>query len=45
MAAAAVANPLKKVGVEESAPAAQYHKIRITLSSRNVKNLEKGAFI
>jgi len=29
-----------KPGVEEAAPV---HRIRITLSSRNVKNLEKGA--
>lgn len=29
-----------KVGVEEDAP--QVHRIRITLTSKNVKNLEKG---
>ena len=40
---AAAAAPLKgKVGVEEGEQA-RVHKIRITLSSRNVKNLEKGA--
>ena len=37
-----VAAPVKgKVGVEEGEQA-RVHKIRITLSSRNVKNLEKG---
>lgn len=30
----------KKVGVEDDAP--QVHRIRITLTSKNVKNLEKG---
>lgn len=30
-----------KAGLEETTQVAQ-HKIRITLSSRNVKNLEKG---
>jgi small subunit ribosomal protein S20e len=32
--------PPKQQGVEE--PQEQIHKIRITLSSKNVKNLEKG---
>ncbi len=32
--------PPKQHGVEE--PQEQIHKIRITLSSKNVKNLEKG---
>lgn len=32
-----------KQGLEE--PAEQIHKIRITLSSKNVKNLEKGSGI
>lgn len=31
-----------KPGLEE--PQEQIHKIRITLSSKNVKNLEKGLF-
>eukprot|EP01122_Echinamoeba_exundans_P015802 TRINITY_DN76_c1_g1_i1.p2 TRINITY_DN76_c1_g1~~TRINITY_DN76_c1_g1_i1.p2 ORF type:complete len:128 (-),score=42.45 TRINITY_DN76_c1_g1_i1:289-672(-) len=31
----------KKVGVEEPQPEGGFHRIRITLSSRNVKNLEK----
>lgn len=31
----------KKAGTEE---APQFHRIRITLTSRNVKNLEKGMF-
>ncbi|KAJ1921698.1 40S ribosomal protein S20 [Mycoemilia scoparia] len=31
----------KKAGYEDSAPAAKIHRIRITLTSRNVKNLEK----
>lgn len=30
---------VKKAGVEEEAP--QVHRIRITLTSKNVKNLEK----
>lgn len=34
---------LQKAGVEEDAAVAS-HRIRITLTSRNVKNLEKGAF-
>jgi small subunit ribosomal protein S20e len=29
-----------KAGLEENAP--QVHRIRITLTSKNVKNLEKG---
>lgn len=33
--------PVGKAGVEEEAPAV--HRIRITLTSKNVKNLEKGA--
>ena len=37
MSAAAV----KKAGLEE-APVEKIHRIRITLSSRNVKSLEKG---
>ena len=38
----AYAPPMKqgKTGLEE--PQEQIHKIRITLSSKNVKNLEKG---
>ena len=46
MAATATAPPafkpsaLQKAGVEEDA--ASSHRIRITLTSRNVKNLEKG---
>ena len=32
----------KDKDVDASAPAAKIHKIRITLTSRNVKNLEKG---
>lgn len=32
-----------KAGLEE--PLEQIHKIRITLSSKNVKNLEKGVYI
>lgn len=32
-----------KPGLEESQE--QIHKIRITLSSKNVKNLEKGIFL
>ncbi|KAL9998748.1 putative ribosomal protein S10 [Helianthus debilis subsp. tardiflorus] len=31
-----------KAGLEE--PQEQIHKIRITLSSKNVKNLEKGSY-
>lgn len=34
--------PAQKPGVEE-AEAAPIHRIRITLTSKNVKNLEKGA--
>jgi NO-binding membrane sensor protein with MHYT domain len=34
----------KKVGVEEPQPEGGFHRIRITLSSRNVKNLEKGPY-
>ena len=33
--------PPVKPGKEEEVPAAQLHRIRITLTSRNVKNLEK----
>lgn len=36
-----MAKPYEKEGYEE-APAAQAHRIRITLTSRDVKNLEKG---
>lgn len=32
-----------KAGLEE--PLGQIHKIRITLSSKNVKNLEKGQIL
>lgn len=32
--------PVAKQGVEEEGP--QVHRIRITLTSKNVKNLEKG---
>lgn len=32
----------KDKDVDASAPAAKIHKIRITLTSKNVKNLEKG---
>lgn len=39
---AAVAKPTK-AGLEET-PQVTQHKIRITLTSRNVKNLEKGTF-
>ena len=42
---AAVAKPSEKVGVEKvgvETETAQVHRIRITLTSRNVKNLEKG---
>ena len=39
--ASALKEPVKP-GVEESAPV---HRIRITLSSRNVKNLEKGTLL
>eukprot|EP00210_Caulerpa_lentillifera_P006861 g6558.t1 len=35
-----MAKPFEKEGYEE-APAAQAHRIRITLTSRDVKNLEK----
>ena len=38
---AAAIKPAQKPGVEE-AEAAPIHRIRITLTSRNVKNLEKG---
>ena len=41
MAAAAVIKPATKPGVEE-ADAAPVHRIRITLTSKNVRNLEKG---
>jgi hypothetical protein len=42
MAAAAVYGGFKgKLGVED-APELQLNRIRITLSSKNVKNLEKG---
>ena len=34
--------PVAKAGVEE-AEAAPIHRIRITLTSKNVRNLEKGA--
>ena len=34
----------KDKDVDANAPAPQIHKIRITLTSKNVKNLEKGAF-
>ncbi|GAC75176.1 40S ribosomal protein S20 [Moesziomyces antarcticus T-34] len=34
----------KDKDVDASAPAAKIHKIRITLTSRNVKNLEKACF-
>ena len=34
--------PPKQQGLDE--PQEQIHKIRITLSSKNVKNLEKGSF-
>ncbi len=39
-----MAMPMKpgKAGVEEAIE--QVHRIRITLSSKNVKNLEKGMF-
>lgn len=45
MATYATANPATaaKPGYEESAPV-ELHKIRITLTSRNVKSLEKGTF-
>jgi len=33
--------PLKKAGYEPAAEEANFHRIRITLTSRNVKNLEK----
>jgi hypothetical protein len=36
----AATKPAGKPGVEEDLP--QVHRIRITLTSRNVKNLEKG---
>ena len=41
----AYAPPMKqgKTGFEE--PQEQIHKIRITLSSKNVKNLEKGQIL
>jgi small subunit ribosomal protein S20e len=32
----------KDKDVDANAPAPQIHKIRITLTSKNVKNLEKG---
>lgn len=34
----------KDKDVDAGAPAPQNHKIRITLTSKNVKNLEKGEF-
>lgn len=34
---------VEKVGVEAEAP--QVHRIRITLTSKNVKNLEKGTLV
>jgi len=37
----AAANPAKKAGYEGETDAQAVHRIRITLSSRNVKNLEK----
>lgn len=40
MAAYAAVKPATKPGYEESQE--PIHKIRITLSSKNVKNLEKG---
>ena len=42
MAAAYGAMKAQKPGLEDTQE--QIHKIRITLSSRNVKNLEKGLF-
>lgn len=36
----AATKPAGKPGLEEDLP--QFHRIRITLTSRNVKNLEKG---
>lgn len=35
--------PVSKPGVEDDAP--QVHRIRITLTSKNVKSLEKGTMI
>jgi len=43
MAAAYGAMKAQKPGLEEAQE--QIHKIRITLSSKNVKNLEKGLFL
>ena len=43
MAAAYGAMKAQKPGLEEAQE--QIHKIRITLSSKNVKNLEKGIFL
>lgn len=37
--------PVAKQGLEESEALPQMHRIRITLTSRNVKNLEKGKFL
>ncbi len=34
--------PVKKAGLEQEA---SFHRIRITLTSRNVARLEKGTFI
>ena len=34
---------LKSKALDEDPAAAKVHRIRITLTSRNVKNLEKGA--
>jgi len=43
MSAAAVATTsAKKAGFEGESDAQVFHKIRITLTSRNVKNIEKG---
>ena len=43
MAAYAAVKPATKPGYEETQES--IHKIRITLSSKNVKNLEKGIHI
>lgn len=42
MAATYAAVKPAKLGLEETQE--QVHKIRITLSSKNVKNLEKGSY-
>lgn len=39
-----VAPATKKAGYEE-APEQKIHRIRITLTSRNVQNLEKGTYL